>query len=94
MSAPDPEGFSLLSKVLAAGVAVIAPVAGAYKFLDHRLGKKADKDVVARALDKIEEEFTIHRGYFKDVFDKITDAEHTAEARHRELLMHMLEKKP
>ena len=93
MSAPDPEGFSLLSKVLAAGVAATAPIIGAYKFLDHRLGKKADKDMVASALAKIDEEFVLHRGYFKDVFNKITDAEHTAEARHRELLMHMLEKK-
>lgn len=62
MSAPDPEGMSLLAKVLAAAAAVVAPIWGAYSWLDGKLAKKADKVEVDR-----------HRDYFVKVFEKLEE---------------------
>ena len=100
MSAPDPEGISLLTKVLIAGTAVVTPVWGFFKLWN----KKADKHAVANQLQEVENEQAIHRGYFKDVFEKMEEharrdedhferIERASEERHRELLMHILAKR-
>ena len=83
----------MLAKVLAGAAAVDAPIWGVIKYLDSRFDKKADKDSVKMAFEKIDTELTLHRGYFKDVFKTIEANEKSSEARHRELMMHLLEKR-
>ena len=86
MSAPDPEGMSLLAKVIAAATAIIAPVWGLQKWLDARFDRKADKEVMDTAIEKIDHEFEIHRGYFAKVFDQMRDSEQRAQDRHERLM--------
>lgn len=86
MDAPDPEGLSLLAKVIAAGAPLVAAVWGFFKLWN----KKADKHTVANQLQAVQNELALHRGYFKDVFNKIEANEKISEARHRELLMHLM----
>lgn len=62
MSTPDPEGMTLLAKVMGAAVAVGAPIVAGYKWIGGQLDKKADKSEVDR-----------HRDYFVKVFDKIEE---------------------
>ena len=92
MATPDPEGFSMLTRILAAGAAVIAPVAGAYKWVDYRLDKKADKEAVRAAYESLNNEMTVQRGNIGKLFDKVADESKVGEERHREILMHLLSK--
>lgn len=82
MSSPDPESFSLLAKVLAAGTAVAAPIG----WLWTKLDKKADKHQVNNAFQVVNNELHIHRGYFKDVFEQMRDNEQRAQDRHERLM--------
>lgn len=69
MSAPDPEGMSLLGKVVAAGAAVATPIVWLWKQLD----KKADRDEVKKALDHIEKLYgnaEKDRAFTRDLHDK------------------------
>ncbi len=59
---------------------------GYHKYMD---GKKADKQDIV----EIKEELNIQRGHIAKVFDSLTAAESKNEERHRELLMHLLERK-
>lgn len=93
MDTPDPEGMSLLAKVVAAFVALVAPVWGARTWLEKRFDKKAEKLDVADSFQSVQNELGIHRGYFKDVFNQLREDRTAAEERHRELMMHLLEKK-
>ena len=93
MSAPDPEGMSLLAKVIAAGTAVVAPIWGGMKWLDTRLDKKADRQAVKEAFEKLDTELGTQRGHIAKIFDQMRDAEGVSEKRHRELMMHLLERK-
>ena len=93
MSAPDPEGMSLLGKIVAAATAVVVPVWGARTWLDSRFAEKADRKAVKEAFEKIEDELSVQRGNQGKIFDQMRDSEKANEARHRELMMHMLEKK-
>lgn len=96
MATPDPEGFSMLTKVAAGAAAVITPLAGmaagAYKWIDHRFDKKADKEMVKDGFDALNNEMTIQRGNIGKLFDKIGDESQINEQRHRELMMHLLDK--
>lgn len=94
MDAPDPESFSLLAKVVAAGVAFIAPVWGARTWLEKRFDKKADKHVVTSQLQAVTSELATQRGHIGKLFDKLAESEQRGEERHREILMHLLEKRP
>ena len=82
MATPDPEGFSLLAKVIAAGGAVATPVV----WLWTKLDKKADKHAVANSFQKVENELAVHRGYFKDVFNQMRENEQRAQDRHERLM--------
>ena len=86
MSAPDPEGMSLLAKLMAAAAAVIAPIWGLQKWLDSRFDRKADKHNVATQFQRVENELGIQRSYFKDVFNQIRDNEQRAQDRHERLM--------
>ena len=93
MASPDPEGMSLLAKVMTVATAVIAPLWGGHKYLESRFDKKADKETVQRGLEELNAELTIQRGHIGKVFDQMRDSEYKNEGRHRELMMHLLEKK-
>ena len=86
MSTPDPEGMSLLAKVAAAGAVVLAPVIGAWKYFDWRLDKKADKDMVIAAFEKVDAEMTIQRGNIGKLFDQNRENEQRAQDRHERLM--------
>lgn len=86
MASPDPEGMSLLAKVAAALAMVGGPVWGAHKYLEGKLDKKADKETMKEALDKVDAELTLQRGYFKDVFTQMRENEQRAQDRHERLL--------
>lgn len=65
--------MSLLAKVVAAGVAVVAPVWGARTWLDKRLAAKADKEDTDRCLKHIEklyENAEKDRALTRDLHDK------------------------
>ena len=51
MSTPDPEGFSLLAKVVAAGSAILAPVGWLYSKLDKKADKAEFKEYVKETLE-------------------------------------------
>ena len=82
MSAPDPESFSLLTKVIAAGTAVAAPIT----WLWTKLDKKADKHAVNDQFQEVKSEQALHRGYFKDVFNQMRENEQRAQDRHERLM--------
>ena len=74
MSTPDPEGFSLAAKVIAAITAVVSPFVVGYSWINGRLEKKADKDEVDR-----------HRDYFAKIFDELRKHEERDADRFAEL---------
>ena len=89
MAAPDPESFSLLAKVVAAGGAVATPIV----WLWTKLDKKADKHTVNNQLQEVKNELGVQRNHIAKIFDKLGEAESRNEDRHRELLMHLLKGK-
>ena len=82
MSTSDPEGMSLLAKVIAAGVAVAAPIVWLWAKLDG----KADKQTVKESFDRIDAELTLHRGHFDDVFNQIRESDQRAQDRHERIM--------
>lgn len=86
MSAPDPEGMSLLAKILAAGVAIVAPVWGARTWLDKRFEKKADKHHVATQFQAVSNELAYQRGTQAKIFDQIRENEQRAQDRYERLM--------
>lgn len=86
MSAPDPEGMSLLGKVIAAGAAVIAPVVGVWKWFDHRMEKKLDKSDFAEAMKRFDAHAESDRTIQEKLFDQIRENEQRAQDRHERLM--------
>lgn len=82
IDAPDPEGMSLLAKVVVAGTAVVTPVWGLFKLWN----KKADRHTVNNQIQEVKNEVALHRGYFKDVFNMIRENEQRAQDRHERLM--------
>ena len=89
MASPDPESFGILAKVVAAGSAVATPIV----WLWTRLDKKADKHTVNSQFQAVQNELATQRGHIGHIFDQMRDDRNAAEARHREVLMHLLERK-
>lgn len=85
--AADPEGIGLLAKVLGAGAAVIAPVGALWLWIDNRFAKK---HAVNNAVNDLKLELGVQRGHIAKIFDQMREEEEKNEARHRELLMHLL----
>ena len=81
MSAPDPEGLSLLAKVIAAGTAVAAPIG----WLWAKLDKKADKAEVDRQRDNIAKIFE----KMEDHAQRLSDHASRDEQLFREVLGEM-----
>lgn len=86
MATPDPEGFSLLAKVLGALAAIGVPVGGLWKWLDGRFDKKVDKHTYRNDLARIEGEQHLHRSYFSKIFDQMRENEQRAQDRHERLM--------
>lgn len=86
---PDPADVSMAIKVIGVLSAVIVPSWAGWNWLDRRFARKHQ---VANDLQVISNEIAVHRGYFKDVFQQMRDMEKLSEARHRELLMHIMRK--
>jgi Mg2+ and Co2+ transporter CorA len=81
MSAPDPESFDLLSKVVGAAVAVGVPIWGAKTWLDKQLSAKADKAHAAletanclRHIERLYENAEEDRKQTRDLHDKAMEA--------------------
>jgi len=77
MNAPDPEGFSLLSKVIAAAAAVVVPVWGARTWLENRFGKKLNKDEFGEFCKRFDQHCRDDRETQAKLFDKIDDLKTT-----------------
>lgn len=86
MSAPDPDGMTLLAKVLAAGAAVITPLWGAHKWMEGRLDKKADKEHVNKSFSDVTAELSNQRINIGKLFDQIRQNEQRAQDRHERLM--------
>lgn len=54
MSAPDPDSFSFVEKVIAAGASVAMSVWGARTWLESKFSKKADKADIEKCLNHCE----------------------------------------
>lgn len=89
MDAPDPEGVSILAKVIAACAPFAAMLWGFVKLWD----KKADKNAVNNAINELKLELGVQRGHIGSIFVQMRDMEKVSEERHRELLMHLVERK-
>lgn len=88
MDAPDPEGFSLLAKLIAAASAIIFPSWAGWNWLDKTYARK---QAVNNEIKDVKDELGVQRGHIGKIFEQMRDAEKIAEARHRELLMHLIE---
>jgi hypothetical protein len=80
MSAPDPNDFSLLAKLIGAASAILAPFGAVLMWVD---GRYAKKHAVASQFQDVKNELAIQR-------QMIRDSEQQALRRHEELLMHLL----
>lgn len=83
MATPDPEGVSLLAKVVAAGAAIIAPIGGAIVWIENRY---AHKHSVAGQFQAVTSELATQRGHIAKVFDQIRENEQRAQDRHERLM--------
>ena len=81
----DASNFVVLGQVLLAAGAVGAVVVPVVKLWN----KKADKHTVASQLQEMKSEQTVHRGYFKDVFEKLEAHQRRDEDLAREIMSTM-----
>lgn len=80
MAAPDPEGFSLLAKVIGAAAAIVVPLGGTYKWITGSLDKKADqsemdrqRDNISKLFDKLDEHQKSDSENFTKVMEKMSE---------------------
>lgn len=91
MSVENDPGFW---KWVAGGlVSAVGGLWGGWKYIDTELKKKADKHTVASQLQDVKNELAVQRGHIGKVFDQIRDNEGKSDERHRELLMHLIQRK-
>lgn len=77
MSAPDPDSFGLLEKVIAAGAALVVPIWGAFNWLDGKMKKKLDRDDFADFCKRFDQHCRDDRDTQAKLFDKIDDLKTT-----------------
>lgn len=61
-------------------------IVGAWKFIDAKLEKKADKDSVVTEFVEVRKELGVLRGNQGKVFDQIRENEQRAQDRHERLM--------
>lgn len=86
MDSPDPEGFSLLAKLIAAASFILIPAAGAWNWLDKRFARKHQ---VANDMQAITSEIALRRGDIKELFQSLADHSRRDEQLFRELMTKM-----
>lgn len=79
----DPEGMSLLAKVLAAAAAVLYVPWKAWNFMDNRFAKKHQ---VADSFQTLTGELATQRQTLGEVFKQIRENDQRAVDRHLELM--------
>jgi hypothetical protein len=70
MSAPDPEGMSVLSKILAAGAPIVVAVWGARTWLEKRFAKKIDQEDFKEFIARFDKHCDQDRETQAKLFDK------------------------
>ena len=68
-------------------------VAGAWKYIDSRLEKKADKQAVNNQFQRVENELTMQRGHIAKVFDQMRENEQRAQDRHERIMERLTERR-
>lgn len=86
MSAPDPEGISLIGKVagtlVGLGTVMVSPVLYVHK----RLDRKADKSAVAAQFEAVQVELENQRHDVAKIFDQMRENEQRAQDRHEKVM--------
>lgn len=85
MATPDPESFSLLSKVLAAATAIVVPLGAIYKLGSSALEKKADK----ADLDEVKKDIDQRKTIEAKLFDKFDEHSRRDEELFRDVIKTM-----
>jgi hypothetical protein len=70
MASPDPEGMSLLAKVLAAGAAVVVPIWGARTWIENRFSKKLNTDDFKEFIERFDKHCEHDQRVQAKLFDK------------------------
>lgn len=83
---PDPEGFGLLAKMIAAASAIVVPSWLGWNWLDKRFARK---HAVADSFQTMTNEIAIQRGHIGKLFDKLEEHSHRDEEIFRELMKTM-----
>lgn len=71
-----PDDVTLFAKVLAAGAAIIAPIWGAFHYLNGRFDKKSDKEETERCqrhIERLYENAEKDRALTRDLHEKAMD---------------------
>ena len=68
-------------------------MAGAWKYIDSRLEKKADKQAVNNQFQRVENELTMQRGHIAKVFDQMRENEQRAQDRHERIMEHLTDRR-
>lgn len=86
------EGDAGFWKWIAGGaVSLVGSVIGAWKYIDTRLEKKADKHTVNNQFHAINNELTHQRGTQAKLFDQMRENEQRAQDRHERLMERLSE---
>lgn len=89
MAAPDPEGFSLLSKLGLSVGSILGAAWGGVVYLNNRFDKKADKEAVNKDFVELKGEISLQRERIVSVFEQIRENEQRAQDRHERLMERM-----
>ena len=73
MSTPDPEGMSLLAKVLGAAAAIVVPIWGARTWLEKRFADKVKRNEFLEFLQRYEQHCRDDREIQAKLFDKLDE---------------------
>lgn len=82
MSAPDPESYGLLAKVVAAGTVIAAPIGWLWTKLDSKVSKGEFKEFCDRVDDHIKRDQEIQG----KLFDQMRENEQRAQDRYERLM--------
>lgn len=92
MAAPDPEGMTLLAKVMAAAAALLTPPLLFWRWLRGEFDGKADKHSVAGQFQVVTLELANQRQTFVKIFEQMREMENASGERHAELLRELAKK--
>jgi uncharacterized NAD(P)/FAD-binding protein YdhS len=79
----------LSADVIVGGAVAVGAAWGFWKWLDSKMGKKADKHSVNNDMQSVRNEQLLQRGYFKDVFANMEQHARRDEELFREVMSTM-----